>query len=87
MESLVQQFMDRYLSREEIAYRLPVSIPISQFWPAMEEARKKAAILLPLKAQNGQPFWFVINKTIEARSDHRRGCLVQRDRRSLYVES
>lgn len=56
MESLVQQFMDRYLSREEIAYRLPVSIPISQFWPAMEEARKKAAILLPLKAQNGQPF-------------------------------
>ena len=44
MESLVQQFMDRYLSREEIAYRLPVSIPISQFWPAMEEARKKAEI-------------------------------------------
>ena len=69
MESLVQQFMDRYLSREEIAYRLPVSIPISQFWPAMEEARKKAAILLPLKAQNGQPFWFVINKTIEAQCD------------------
>lgn len=61
--------MDRYLSREEIAYRLPVSIPISQFWPAMEEARKKAAILLPLKAQNGQPFWFVINKTIEAQCD------------------
>lgn len=69
MESLVQQFMDRCLSREEIAYRLPVSIPISQFWPAMEEARKKAAILLPLKAQNGQPFWFVINKTIEAQCD------------------
>ena len=44
MESLVQQFMDRYLSREEIAYRLPVSIPISQFWPAMEEARKKGAV-------------------------------------------
>ncbi len=28
METLVQQFMDRYLSREEIAYRLPVSMPI-----------------------------------------------------------
>ena len=69
MESLVQQFMDRYLSREEIAYRLPVSMPISQFWPVMEGARKKAAISLPLKAQNGQPFWFVINKTIEAQCD------------------
>ena len=51
MESLVQQFMDRYLSREEIAYRLPVSIPISQFWPAMEEARKKGAIIF---ADNGK---------------------------------
>ena len=69
MEAIVQQFMDRYLSREEIAYRLPVSMPISQFWPVMEEARKKAAISLPLRAQNGQPFWFVINKTIEAQCD------------------
>ncbi len=35
----------------------------------MEEARKKSAISLPLKAQNGLPFWFVINKTIEAQCD------------------
>lgn len=42
MESLVQQFMDPYVSREEIAYRLPVSMPISRLWPVMEEARKKA---------------------------------------------
>ena len=69
MVQLIQQFMDRYLSREEIAYRLPVSIPIGQFWPVMEEARKKNAISLPLKAQNGLPFWFVINKTIEAQCD------------------
>ena len=46
MEQLIQQFMDRYLSREEIAYRLPVSIPIGQFWPVMEAARKKSACLL-----------------------------------------
>ena len=69
MEQLIQQFMDRYLSREEIAYRLPVSMPISQFWPVMEEARKKAAVFLPLKAKNGLPFWFVINKTIETQCD------------------
>ena len=69
MEQLIQQFMDRYLSREEIDYRLPVSIPIGQFWPVMEEARKKNAISLPLRAQNGLPFWFVINKTVEAQCD------------------
>ena len=69
MEQLIQQFMDRYLSREEIAYRLPLSIPIGQFWPVIEKVRKKNATSLPLKAQNGFPFWFVINKTIEAQCD------------------
>lgn len=69
MEQMIQQFMDRYLTREEIAYRLPVSLPISRFWSMMDEARRKAAIVLPLKAQDGQLFRFVINKTIEAQCD------------------
>lgn len=83
MEQLIQQFMDRYLSREEIAYRLPVSIPISQFWPVMEEARKKSAISLPLKAQNGLPF-DCHNKTIEAAM--RRGSR-RRTAGALYLTS
>jgi Fic family protein len=65
MEQLIQTFMDRYLTREEIAYRLPVTLPITKFWPAMEQARKAAAIMLPLKTQSGEPFWFVCNKSIE----------------------
>lgn len=69
MEQLIRQFMDRYMTREEIAYRLPVSLPITQFWPVMEEARRKAAVRLPLLAQNGEPFWFVVNKSIEEQCD------------------
>ena len=66
MDELIQAFMDRYLTREEIAYRLPVTLPITKFWQEMEKARKAAAILLPLKNQSGEPFFFVCNKSIEA---------------------
>lgn len=69
MEQLIQTFMDRYLTREEIAYRLPVTLPITRFWPEMEKARKAAAIMLPLKTQTGEPFWFVCNKSIEEQCD------------------
>ena len=69
MEQLIKQFMDRYLTREEIAYRLPVSIPISQFWPLMDQARRNASIDLPLKTQGGENFRFVVNSTIEAQCD------------------
>ncbi len=69
MEQHIRQFMDRYLSRGKIAYRLPVAIPIGQLCPVIEETRKKNAASLPLKAQNGLPFWFVVNKTTEAQCD------------------
>lgn len=69
MEQLIRQFMDRYLTREEIAYRLPVSLPITKFWPMMDKARRDASIVLPLKTQNGDFFRFVINSAIEVQCD------------------
>lgn len=64
MEELIRQFTDRYLTREEIAYRLPVSLPISEFWPIIDKARRDNSIELPLKTQNGEHFRFVMNKSI-----------------------
>ncbi|MBQ4553181.1 MAG: Fic family protein [Clostridia bacterium] len=69
MEQLIQQFIDRYLPRKEIIHRLPLSQPISQFWPALQSARKKLAIKLPLPDQSGNPFWFVLNQSIEQQCD------------------
>ena len=66
---LIKQFIDRYLPREEIIHRLPLSLPITKFWPELQEERKKMSIELPLLSQNGTPFWFVINKTIENQCD------------------
>lgn len=64
MEELIKQFTDRYLTREEIAYRLPVSLPISEFWPVIDKARRDNSIELPLKTQNGEHFRFMMNKSI-----------------------
>lgn len=69
MEQLIRLFTDRYLTREEVMYRLPVSMPISRFWPALEKARRSATIELPLNTQSGTPFRFVLNKSIEEQCD------------------
>ena len=48
-EQLISQFTDRYLTRDEIAYRLPVTLPISKFWPEMLARRKALATALESK--------------------------------------
>ena len=69
MESLITQFMERYLPRQEIIHRLSVSISIQQFWPELEKERRKRSQELPLLAQNGKPFWFVLTGGIEKQCD------------------
>ena len=65
MESLIAQFMERYLPRQEIIHRLPVSVSIQQFWPELEKERRKHSRELPLLTQDGKPFWFVLTGSIE----------------------
>ena len=69
MDMLISQFLDRYLPRQEIIHRLPVSISIQQFWPELERERRKRSRELPLKDQNGNPFWFVLTGSIEKQCD------------------
>lgn len=69
MESLIAQFMERYLPRQEIIHRLPVSISIQQFWPELEQERRKCSQELPLLAQDRKPFWFVLTGSIEKQCD------------------
>ena len=69
MDYLIEEFIERYLSRAEIIHRLPVSRPISSFWPALQEARRARATELALKDQAGRLFWFVLNPSIERQCD------------------
>lgn len=67
--NLISLFIDRYLPRNEIIHRLPLSMPIDAFWTELMAARRSHAATLPLNGQNGEPFWFVVNKTIEEQCD------------------
>lgn len=69
MESLIAQFMERYLPRQEIIHRLPVSVSIRQFWPELEKERRKHRQELPLLSQDGKSFWFVLTGSIEKQCD------------------
>lgn len=69
MQQLIDQFMERYLSRREIIHRLPVSMPIAKFWPVLQEERRRRSIPLPLTDQRGAPFWFVVNASVERQCD------------------
>ncbi len=69
MEELIEQFMKRYLPRREIIHRLPVSVPIREFWPMLQSERRSRAVLLPLPDQDGKPFWFVLTDDIQRQCD------------------
>ncbi len=69
MEQLIQQFLNRYLCRKDIIHRLPVSLPISEFWPMLQNARAQQSIELPLRDSEGNAFRFVLNTSIERQCD------------------
>ena len=69
MRELIEQFMERYLSRQEIIHRLPLSISIQQFWQELEKERRSRAQALPLLDQAGNPFRFVRTTSIENQCD------------------
>ncbi len=69
MEKLIESFISRYLPREDVVHRLPLSVPIAAFWPKLAAARRERAVELPLQEQNGNNFWFVLSPSIERQVD------------------
>lgn len=56
---LLQYFMENYFPRNEIVYRLPLSLPIAEFWPEMLRYRRGQAVDLPLRTAGGENYWYV----------------------------
>ncbi len=69
IEELIPFFMENYLPRREVLYRLPVSLPIQTFWPRLMAERKAKAITLPLHSDQGAPYWYVPTKELLAYGD------------------
>lgn len=69
MREIVEQYLKNYLPRREIIHRLPVSMPISQVWPELQQARKEVSEKLPLSAIDGSAFWWVLTDHILEESE------------------
>lgn len=59
-DELVNRYLtdQRYLNKREIMYRLPSSVPISEFWPELLKARKNIKVELPFLDKDEQNMWF-----------------------------
>lgn len=66
---LVQLYIKKYLPRREIVYRLPVSVPIGDFWPQLQQARREKARTLPLLSMKGENFWWVLTEEITRQTE------------------
>lgn len=66
---LIEDFIKRYFSRDEVRHRLPLSVDIKDFWPLLLAERRKRSAGLPLHTMEGEPFWYVLNPSIVAQVD------------------
>ncbi len=56
---LLTYFLENYYPKQEILYRLPVSLSIGDFWPQMLRCRRDRAVVLPLRMAAGGTYWYV----------------------------
>lgn len=68
-QQLIAFFMENYLPRREVLYRLPVSLPIQTFWPLLMAERKARSVKLPLHSDQGAPYWYVPTEALLQRGD------------------
>ncbi len=69
VQQLIQDFIDRYLPREDVMRRLPLDLSIQTFWPQLQAVRRALGHDLPLSDQSGTAFWFVPSPAIKRQVD------------------
>ena len=67
-EQRLNYFMENYLPKNEVLYRLPLDIQIEPFWAELSNRRKAGAVLLPLENAAGMPYWYTLTKKMVAAS-------------------
>ena len=66
-EQRMAYFMENYLPKNEVLYRLPLDIQIEPFWADLVNRRKAGAVILPLENAAGLPYWYTLTrKMVEA---------------------
>lgn len=60
VENFIEAFTHRYLTRQEVLYRVTPRENIDLFWPQLLEARKKYAVTTPLRDKKENEFWLAL---------------------------
>ena len=66
-EQRLNYFMENYLPKNEVLYRLPLDIQIEPFWAELQN-RRKAGAVLSLESAAGMPYWYTLTKKMVAAS-------------------
>lgn len=65
MQNIINEFNKKYVTKKELIYRIPKTINLDEFWSKLVEIRKDTAIVIPLKDQANNNFWFNITENIQ----------------------
>lgn len=65
MQNLINTYLEKYLNKVEIGYRLPGEINLEQFWTKLQEVRREKAEKIELKDQKGQGFWLNVPHVLQ----------------------
>jgi len=65
--NLYKSFQDRYLNRIEIGFRLSGDLNLSEVWQEIQKERKARGEVLDLRDENGDNFWYVNLKPLQAK--------------------
>ncbi len=65
--ALYKSFQDRYLTKIEIGFRLPVELNLSEVWQEIQRERKARGEVLDLRDEKGNNFWYVNHKSLQAK--------------------
>lgn len=68
-EKLQTYFTTHYLSRQEVLFKLPLSLSIDSFWPELVNRRKAGASVLSLYNAAGKPYWYAVTEKMISASE------------------
>ena len=70
MDKLIETYINKYLNRQDIMYRIAPKLNIDVFWEQLLAARKQFAVETPLPDKLGKPFWFAYTPGIAKNIDY-----------------
>ena len=70
MEKLIEIFIDKYMNRQEVLYRVAPKINIDEFWEKLLAARKRYALSTSLLDKQGEPFWIAVTPKLAHNMDY-----------------